>query len=151
MRRIQRISLLLALALTALTVHAQAVFRSVMPDGRIVFGNKPEPGAKESKPMNLPAPNISAPTPASSGSGEPAPVSGRNNADVITAQARLEAAQKALEAGREPQPGERTGVQTKSGSPRSQLTDGYLQRIKGLEDAVSTAQEELDNAQRSAR
>ena len=32
-------------------VHAQAVFRSVMPDGKIIYGDKPAPGAQDAVKM----------------------------------------------------------------------------------------------------
>ena len=50
---VRSIPLLLALAFVATTAHAQAVFRSVMPDGKVVYGDKPAPGAKEAKQVNL--------------------------------------------------------------------------------------------------
>ncbi len=49
LRVTRRVPLLLLLAMLATGAHAQAVYRSVMPDGKIVYGNKPEPGAKEAK------------------------------------------------------------------------------------------------------
>src|SRR5471032_3015160 len=149
---IRRIARLLAWALLATTAHAQAVFRSVMPNGKIVYGNKPEPGAKESKQVNLAPLNISAPTPGSpgsAGSAEPSPAAGNNIPDVPTAERNLEAAKKALEAGREQQEGDRTGV-AKGGGASSRLTDAYVQRVKGLEDAVAAAQTQLEAAQRAA-
>lgn len=152
MRLIQRILLLLTFALMVTAVQAQAVFRSVMPDGKVVYGNKPEPGAKESKQVNLAPLNISTPTPAgSSGAADGAPPPGNNSAAIAAARQNLEAAQKALEAGREPREGERIGIATKGGSPRSQLTEAYQQRIKSLEDAVVIAQDELENALRAGR
>ena len=135
--------LLIALALTATAAQAQAVFRSVMPDGRIIYGDKPAPGAKESKQVNLPPPNISAPTPPGSGG----PTSQQQAADaadasVRAAQQQLQAAKAALETGREPREGERIG--TAGGASR--LTDAYFQRIKTLEAAIAAAQKQLDDA-----
>ena len=139
------------LALVALSAHAQGVFRSVMPDGKIVYGDKPAPGAKESKQVNLAPLNISAPTQGSSAPPEQPQPTGAGVPDVASARQNLEAAQKALEAGREPQEGERTGIATKGGGARTQLTDAYFQRVKSLEDAVAAAQAQLDSAQRPAR
>lgn len=151
MRLIQRIFLLLTFALAATAVQAQAVFRSVMPNGKIVYGNKPEPGAKESKQVNLAPLNISTPTPAgSAGSADGAPPPGNNSPDVAAARQNLEAAQKALEAGREVREGDRTGIATKGGATSSRLNDSYLQRVKQLEDAVAAAQLQLQEAQRAA-
>ncbi len=142
------ILLLLLLVLAAPALPAEGVYRSVMPDGRVVYGSKPEPGAKESKPANLPAPNISAPTPR--GAAAPPPPPGPGNADIKTAQQSLDAARAALESGREPLEGERIGIVTKSGA-NSRLTDAYYQRIKNLENAVTAAQARLDAAQRGPR
>jgi hypothetical protein len=148
------IPLLLALALAATTAHAQGVFRSVMPDGKIVYGDKPALGAKESKEVNLPPPNIMAapPAPASppAGSAEPPTLKGDSNADVVAARNKLDAAKKALETGSEQREGDRIGV-AKGGGATSRLSDAYLQRVKALEDAVASAQAQLDAAQRAAR
>src|SRR5258706_14142314 len=51
---------LISFALTAATAQAQGVFRSTMPDGRIIYGDKPAPGAKESKEVTV-QPNIAEP------------------------------------------------------------------------------------------
>jgi hypothetical protein len=134
---------LLALALAAPAAHAQAVFRSVMPDGKVVYGDKPAPGAKEAKQVNLPPPNIATPTPP----GSPAAAPQQQAADaadarVKAAQQELQAAKAALEAGSEPREGERIGIA--GGGTR--LTDAYTQRIKSLEAAVAAAQKKLDDA-----
>ena len=69
---------------------------------------------------------------------------GRDTADAATRQAQkqLQGAKAALEAGREPLPGERIG--TAGGGSR--LTDSYFKRIKTLEDRVDAAQKRLDDA-----
>jgi hypothetical protein len=147
---------LLALAALAGTAHAQ-VFRSIMPDGKIVYGSKPEPGAKESKQVDLPPPNIASPPPAAAPAKKPAgnaegPAAkdgkGPGAIDVAAARQKLEAAQKALEDGREPREGERTGTATKG---MTQLNEDYYKRIKTLEDAVTAAQTEYDTARQAAR
>ena len=146
----KQILLVLALLLAAAAVHAQKpVYRSVMPDGKVVYGDKPAPGAKESSPVSLPPVNVSAPTPRGPAPAAPPAEAGNNN--VRSARESLDAARAALEAGREPREGERTGIVTKGGGANSQLNDAYYQRIKGLEDAVTAAQARLDAAQRAAR
>ena len=152
--KLRRLSFMLALVALAATAHAQ-VFRSIMPDGKIVYGSKPEPGAKESKQVDLPPPNIAAPPPVAapakkpSGNAEsPENKDGKTPApDVNAARQKLETAQKALEAGREPREGERTGTATKG----SQLNEEYYKRQKTLEDAVAKAQAEYDAARQAAR
>ena len=137
---------LAAPALAASAPAAEGVYRSVMPDGKIVYGSKPEPGAKESAPVSLPPPNISAPTPR--GAPPPPPPKGSSGTDIRSAQQALEDAKKALEDGREPLESERLGVANKGSS---RLTDAYYQRIKGLENAITAAQAKLDAAQRGGR
>ena len=139
--------LLIALALVATAAQGQAVFRSVMPDGSIVYGDKPAPGAKETKEVSLPPPNISKPPPAPPKKSAPATAPGQPAADsaddqVKSAERDLQKAKAALEAGREPQPGERIG--TAGGTSR--LTDAYFERIKSLENAVAGAQKKLNDA-----
>ncbi len=139
--------LLIALALAATAAQGQAVFRSVMPDGSIVYGDKPAPGAKETKEVSLPPPNISKPPPAPPKKSAPATAPGQPAADsaddqVKSAERDLQKAKAALEAGREPQPGERIG--TAGGTSR--LTDAYFERIKSLENAVAGAQKKLNDA-----
>lgn len=151
---VRGIPLLLVLAFSATTAHAQGVFRSVMPDGKIVYGDKPAPGAKESKQVNLAPLNISTPTQGSQGSpdagaGAGAAAPGNNNAEVAAARQNLAEAQKALDAGREQREGDRIGV-AKGGGASSRLSEGYLQRVKALEDAVAAAQKQLEEAQRAA-
>jgi len=138
--------LLIALALSATAAQGQAVFRSVMPDGSIVYGDKPAPGAKESKEVSLPPPNIATPPPAPPKQSAPATTPRQQAPDsddqVRSAERELQTAKAALEAGRAPQPGERIG--TAGGASR--LTDVYFQRIKTLENAVAGAQKKFDDA-----
>ena len=56
--------ILLALALASPAVNAQGMYRSVMPDGKIVYSDKPTPGAKESTKLNLAPLNVAKPPPA---------------------------------------------------------------------------------------
>ena len=108
-----------AFAFFTTTACAQPMFRSVMPDGKIVYGDKPAPGAKEAKQLNLPPLNVTTPNqaPAPPGAADAPPPSGSDNSAGAAARQNLDAAKKALEAGREPLPGERTGV-AKKAAPR---------------------------------
>ena len=148
--------LLFAFALIPPTAQAQPMFRSVMPDGKIVYGDKPAPGAKESKQLNLAPLNIASPQQAPDTVQPPAnpadgsPQAGNNSAELAAARQRLEAAQKALNDGREQREGDRVGV-AKGGAGSSRLSEGYLDRVKALEDAVAAAQQQLDAAQRNAQ
>jgi hypothetical protein len=124
-----RFALILLFSALCATAQAQTIYRSVMPDGKIIFGDKPAPGAKESKPMALKPSNISTPGP-TSGGGAPSPrqqaLEGATG-EVSAAQQSLDRARAALEAGREPKPEERIG--TKTGM---RTTEAYDQRIKAL-------------------
>src|SRR3954469_12981545 len=148
----RNIVLVLMLTLGAACAYAQPMFRSVMPDGKIVYGDKPAPGAKETKQLNLAPLNIASPPQApdtvqTTNPADPAPVD--KNAEINAARQRLEAAQKALNEGREQREGDRIGV-AKGGGGTSRLSETYLDRVKTLEDAVAAAQQQLESAQRNA-
>jgi hypothetical protein len=151
----RQILLLIALALVATTVQAQAVFRSDMPDGSVVYGDKPAPGAKETKKITLPPSNISTTTRQTAPTSKPAPASAPAPApeakkspveiaddQVVRAEEELKAAQAALEAGRDAREGERVGMV----GGRSRLSEDYFERIKSLEAAIIAAQKKLEDA-----
>ena len=132
-----------------------ATYRSVMPDGKIIYGDKPAPGAKESKKLNLAPLNISTPQPApdNSAAAEKATANATRDArdaQIAEAKQKLDAAKRALEAGREIREGDRIGLAKGSGGT-SRPSEQYTERVKQLEDAVANAQRELDDLQRDAR
>ena len=155
-----RLTLSLFIALCSVVAAAQtpaqapAIYRSLMPDGHIVFGDKPAPGAKESKPLVVRPSNIStpgpssAPNPTATGGAATGGTAGRQqnidtaNSDLNEARQNLERVKGVLESNREPKAEERIG--TKTGV---RTTDTYDQRIKALEQDVVTAQRQLDAAQ----
>lgn len=144
--------ILLALALASPAADAQGMYRSVMPDGKIIYSDKPPPGAKESTKLNLAPLNVATPPPAPDTPQRPTPADGvavDKTAAVAAARQRLEAAQKALADGREQREGDRIGV-AKGGAASSRLSESYLDRVKALEDSVAAAQQQLDAAQRAA-
>ena len=152
--------LVITLALAAATALAQQpIFRSVMPDGRIIYGDKPAPGAKDAEQVRLPPSNIARPAQRSEAGASPTQPSGTGasprqqaleaaDAKVQEAQRALDAAKAALEAGREPQEGERGGTTINKGrsTGSTRASDTYMQRIEVLEDAVAAAQKNLDDA-----
>jgi hypothetical protein len=145
--------LLLVLALCPMAAQAQGMYRSVTPDGKVIYSDKPAPDAKESKKLNLAPLNVATPprapdTVQPKNPADPAPID--KTAEVNAARQRLEAAQKALNEGREQREGDRLGV-AKGGGGTSRLSESYLERVKGLEDAVAAAQQQLENAQRNAQ
>lgn len=146
----QKAILLLALALPGAAQAEDFYYQSTMPDGRLVIGDKPAPGAKDVKKIPLRAGNVAAPLASPAQKAEQAAAQQQqqqalDSADnaVKQAQQELDAAKAALEAAREPQPGERLGTVTKG---KSRLSDAYFERIKKFEDAVAAAQNRLDDA-----
>lgn len=143
------------LALAAATLQAQDYYyRSVMPNGQVVFGDKPAPGANDTQRVPLRAGNTAAPlAPRAPATNAPAAASGPRAVDaaaddVRAAQRELDAARAALEAASEPREGERIGT----AGGKSRLNDQYYERIKSQEDRVAAAQKKLDqaNAQRNS-
>ena len=145
-----RLALILLFSACCATAQAQAIYRSVMPDGRIIFGDKPAPGARESKEVVLRPSNTATPGPTSGGGPTPRQqaIEGATS-DVNAAQQNLERARAALEAGRAPKADEMTGT-TKSGKGAGggmRTSDSYDERVKSLEQDVANAQKQVDEAQ----
>ena len=119
-----------------------------MPDGSIVVGDKPAPGAKEVKQIPLRQGNIVAPlTPPARGEGanpiaRPRQTEADIDDEIRTAQEELQSAKSELATKRDPLPGERIG--TAGGGSRT--TDAYAIRLKALEDNIAAAQKRLDDA-----
>ena len=137
---------LILVALLALPAAAQTLYKSTMPDGRIVYGDKPAPGAAKVEESKI--------EPSSKGLGgstaretEALKELEKSRGKREAAGAKLQAAEEALRqaeaaraAGTEPLPGERVG--TAGGASR--LNDAYYARQKKLNDAVENAQRNLD-------
>ena len=142
-------AILLSVVLAA-PVAAQTVYRYVTPDGRTIFSDQPVPGAKLQGTVAPPAPVSNAPAPVESRAATPNQPPGDTRqqrmrdatAEVDAATLALAQARAALEAGKEPLPGERTG--TAGGGSR--LNDEYWARQAQNEQAVAKAQARLDQA-----
>jgi hypothetical protein len=143
---ILRISSILLVAALALPAAAQTLYKSTMPDGRVVYGDKPAPGAVKSE---LQKPDTSkqgvVPVPA----GAPAAAMDKDRAKRDGQDKKIQAAEKALRdaeaaqaAGKDPTEGDRQG--TVSGNQR--LTDAYWERQKSLGAAVEQARKNLEQA-----
>jgi hypothetical protein len=129
------------------------LYKSTMPDGRVIYGDAPTPGAvkvEQTKP-DTSKKGITAATPNETAAlrrmeGERSTRTGGSS----EREAQLEGALKKMEAGREaarePREGERIG--TAGGGGR--FTDSYLERQKKYEEDIKTLQTELEKA-RSAR
>ena len=73
------------------------------------------------------------------------------DAELARANEVLEAAKKALEAGKEPKEDETQFIGKVGGGARPVQTEAYHARIKKLEDAVKTAEAEVERARKAAR
>jgi hypothetical protein len=143
-----RLSLAVLLALASAGASAQALYRSTMPDGRVVIGDRPMAGARKVEEIRVPEGNVvGSPAPAQK---PKAPDAGPPRTKALAeAEAELKQAEKALEQARgdaergvEPLEGERLG--TAGGGSR--LGDAYWARQKALADAVQAAQKRLEDA-----
>jgi hypothetical protein len=148
-----RIASLALLAAIAGTAVAQKAYRYVYPDGRVIYSDKPVPGAKLQGELAAPPPPTSPPaapgeaTAAQRPAGEdPAAARVRRLAEadeeVRAAESALNQARLRQAAGREPTEGERTGTATGG----SRLNEAYDARQRENEKAVADAQARLDRA-----
>jgi hypothetical protein len=138
---ITRTMLFTLLLAGASVAAAQTLYKSTMPDGKVSYGEKPVPGAKKVETIEAP--------PAKTGVTLVRPEEKRNEralpaaaqqSELPQARQNLQKAQAALEAGKEPLPGERIG--TAGGSSR--LTDAYFERQKGLAAAAEAARKRVE-------
>jgi hypothetical protein len=143
------IALMLTGALAALPAFAQALYKSTMPDGSVVYGDKPAPGAAKVEKTAV-APATKGVTPPSTSETATlkqleADRKSREAAGerVRAAEKALKDAEAALESGKEPREGERLGTAKKD---VNRLTDAYWERQKGLEAAVVQARRNLEDA-----
>lgn len=160
------LSLLAMLAVAAAPAAAQMAYKSTMPDGRVIYGDKPEPGARKVEQISVAAPRTGTSGAAGGPRGEEGSPSEQSRltqqdealraraADreqrqqrVREAEQAVKAAEDAKRAGEEPLPGERLG--TAGGGSR--LTDEYFERQKQLEQKVEDARRELNEARNQAR
>lgn len=152
LKRIWPLSCLLAATLYPQLAMAQVSYKSTMPDGKVIYGDKPVPGAAKVETKNMDTSKKGVVPP----SDRDKAVLQRLEADrksrevesdrVRRAEIALHEAEVALDMGKEPQPDERQGIA--GGGTR--LTDGYWARQKKLEAAVEAARRNLESA-RTAR
>ena len=127
---------------------AQVLYKSTMPDGRIVYGDKPDPDAvkvDETQP-DISKRGIGGTTPREQ---ETLRELEKSRAQREAGQDRVQAAEQALRnaeaaraAGKEPLEGERIG--TAGGASR--LSEAYDERQRRLDEAVVKARSELEAA-----
>ena len=147
-----------ALLFGASAALAQPVFKSTMPDGKIVYGEKPVPGAAKVETMEPPPAKTGISTAISPEEKARAEAAAKQRAATVSAdtarQARLDAARKAvkdaelaIEKGKEPLPGERQGL----AGGGSRLTESYFERQKSLENQLAKARQSLAELERGGR
>ena len=141
---------LLASPLVAQTALAQKIlYKSTMPNGDVIFGDKPAPGAAkvESLKPDTSKQGIVPPSAREKETLQTLETSRMQREGqtgrVPAAQKTLAAAEAARAAGQEPLENERIG--TAGGASR--LNDAYWERQKKLEAAVEKARLDLQNAQ----
>ena len=148
----------LALALCVASALAQQpLFKSTMPDGRVIYSERPEPGATRVDKMEAPPAKtgVTSLTPEEKARAEEstkqreaaAAAAAKKQGELDAARKALKAAEDAREAGKEPLAGERTGMV--GGGTR--LNEDYFARQKKLEEAVNAARKRLDQAQGASR
>lgn len=142
---------LAAVALTTNPVSAQALHKSIMPDGSVVYGDRPEPGAAKvetSKPDTSKT-GVQINPPGTQGTAEEgARVRQRTEVSgdrLRQAEERVRQAEAALANGKEPLPGERTGL----AGGGSKLNDSYWERQKKLREDLVKARDELNRLRTS--
>ena len=145
---------LAASASLAAPAVAQAIYKSVQPDGRVVYSDRPAPGASKVERIDPAQATLSIiPNPrAREEKRDSAEVDqrllerqialDRADAEVKAATLAIERAQARLDAGLEPLPGERTG----NAGGASRLNDVYQGRLAALQQQLDAAQQRLDAA-----
>lgn len=137
------------LLFVALNASAQ-IYKSVTPDGRVTYGDKPVPGAKVNQlDVGMIPIGISPVTPGDRENfvrrlDQERTLGAERTRSVDSARAALEQAEAALKAGEEPLPGERTGLV----DGHSRLNDHYWARQQDLRDGVTSARKRLEEALR---
>ena len=141
----------LGLAVAASNVAAQKMYKSVMPDGRVVYSEKPTPGAKSVDTIEAPPPQsgVSVVTPqekqrADQLKRQSAQQAKSSSSALDDARKQLKEAEAAREAAKESREGERIG--TVKGGAR--LTDDYFARQKQADEAVEAAKRRLQELER---
>lgn len=147
MKRFGLFSCVLAAALCPPWALAQVNYKSTMPDGKVIYGDKPVPGAAkvdQIKPSTTQG--ITPPSAKEAGVLSDLERSRENreaNDDRLRAlEQAVTRAEAALAAGKDPLPGEHIG--TAGGGQR--LTEAYFERQKRLEADVARARADLASA-----
>ena len=144
--------------IAAMPALAQPVFKSTMPDGSVVYGEKPAAGATRVEKLDLPTGNTGMGggiTPEEKARAEQyardraatQATAAASERKLDEARNQLRQAEAAREAGKEPLPNERIGL----AGGGSRLTEAYHDRQKRLEDAVQNARKQVSELERTLR
>ena len=141
------VTVLIALAATGAFAQ-QKMYKSVMPDGRVVYSEKPEPTAKKVDTVDAPPAKsgVTLVTPDERARAEnmKREQAASQNNTLDDARKQLKQAEAAREAAKEQKEGDRQGT-AKGGS---RLTEDYLTRQKVADDAVAKAKARVDQLER---
>lgn len=151
LKRILPLSWVLVAALCPQLAAAQTNYKSTMPDGRVVYGDKPAPGATKVEPVkSAPTKGITISTPKDAAAlkqlEQARADSEARTERVQAAEQALKKAEAALAAGKEPGEGDRIG--TVSGAQR--FSDAYWARQKRLAEEYEAARANYERALREA-
>jgi len=136
---------LIVIWLLAQSVAAQTLYKSIMPDGRVVYGDRPEPDAVkvESSKPDTSNTGVQLAPPGAGGKVEEMAVTRRRGetqeARLRQAEEAVRKAEAAIANGKEPLPGERIG--TAGGASR--LNDSYWERQKKLREDLVKARDNV--------
>ena len=128
---------------------AESIYKSVMPDGRVMYGEKPQPGARSVKKSTVNINNTGV-KPASKTEIDSINRRAQKRSQVLdktlntvkTAKDDLRKAEIDRETGVEPLPGERLGIVGRG----TRLSEAYWRRQQILEERVNTARQLLKKA-----
>ena len=147
--RLKSLLVPLALAFVSGVALGQFLYKSTMPDGKVVYGDAPAPGAikVEKSKADTSKQGISAATTSEAEALKKLQTERGTAATGPDRTAELEAALRKMEAEREqfrePREGERIGVAQKG---QTRFTDGYLERQKKYDDDLEALRRELQKA-----
>ena len=154
---IKRLSLLylpvICMLLSGAAIGAQVLYKSTMPDGKVIYGDKPVPGAvkvEEQKPDTSKG-GIQTTQPGDKGTLKQMEQERlkreRAHDQVSAAEKALRDAEEALAKGDEPLPGERTGTAGKG----SQLNEAYWTRQEKLKSDIERARANLERVRAQSK
>jgi len=151
LRRNGLLSWVLVAALCPQLAAAQVNYKSTLPDGRVVYGDKPAPGAvRVEEVKGAPSKGVSVVTPKEAATLKQREAAGvdreAGNARLRAAEQALKKAEAAQAAGKEPGEGDRIG--TVSGAQR--FSDAYWARQKRLAEEYEAARANYERALREA-